>query len=309
MTVRVIREGDGHCRWVDVVEPTVDELRDVARRFGLHSTSVRDCLDPEHLPKFERFPKNLFVILRVFDIESAEDCSTVHDLTRKLALFIGADFVVTIHRKELPFMGPIRERWKRGRNGEGEGPDAQAQHLALDIVTAGLATYEAPLEKIEEGIDQFEDALFRSRQDVDDLLKLYQLRRRATVIKRMLWRSHEMLQRITPTVDAMLPHYTDVREQAEGLHFYADELTDYATNLTSLQLALASQKTNQVMRILTVFSAFFLPLTFIVGVYGMNFTHMPELPWRYGYAMAWLVMLAVTLAIWLWFRRRGWLTF
>jgi magnesium transporter len=126
-------------------------------------------------------------------------------------------------------------------------------------------------------------------------------------MKRMLWRSHEMLQRITPTAEAMLPHYTDVKEQAEGLHFYADELTDYATNLTGLQLALASQKTNQVMRILTVFSAFFLPLTFIVGVYGMNFEHMPELPWRYGYAMVWLVMLAVTAGIWLWFRRRGWL--
>jgi len=307
MTVRVIREGDGHCRWVDVVEPTVDELRDVARRFGLHSTSVRDCLDPEHLPKFERFRTNLFVILRVYDAAATDECSTVHELTRKIALFIGVDFVVTIHRTELPFLAPLIDRWRRGRSGEGETVDAQSQHLALDIVTAGLSTYEAPLERIEEGIDRFEDALFNNRQDADDLLQLYQLRRRGTVMKRMLWRSHEMLQRIQPTADAMIPHYTDVKEHAEGLHFYADELTDYATNLTGLQLALASQKTNQVMRILTVFSAFFLPLTFIVGVYGMNFEHMPELPWRFGYAMVWGVMLAVTLGIWLWFRRRGWL--
>jgi magnesium transporter len=307
MTVRVVREGEGHCRWVDVVEPSEAELRGVARKFGLHSTSVRDCLDPEHLPKFERFPRNLFVILRVYDAEAGEESSTVHELTRKLALFVGGEFVVTIHRKELPFLEPIVDRWKTGRNGDGETPEVQAQHLALDIVTAGLSTYEPPLDRIEEGIDRFEEALFSGEQDADDLLQLYRLRRRAMVMKRMLWRSHEMLQRIVPTADTMIPHYTDVKEHAEGMHFFADELTDYATNLTGLQLALASQKTNLVMRILTVFSAFFLPLTFIVGVYGMNFAHMPELPWRFGYLMVWAVMLLVTLAIWVWFRSRGWL--
>jgi magnesium transporter len=290
-----------------VVEPTPDELRKVARQFGLHSTSVRDCLDPEHLPKFERFPNNLFVILRVHDHAATDACSTVHELTRKLALFIGGNFVVTIHRAELPFLDAVSQRWSDGKMGADEPADVEAQHLALDIAATGLGTYEQPLERIEAGIDEFEEALFGNQHDADDLLQLYQLRRRATVMKRMLWRSQEMLQRITPTVEAMIPYYTDVREQAEGLHFYADELTDYATNLTSLQLALASQKTNQVMRILTVFAAFFLPLTFIVGIYGMNFEFMPELRWRYGYPMVWVLMIAVTLGIWYKFGQRGWL--
>jgi magnesium transporter len=307
MTVRVVREGEGHCRWVDVVEPTRDELREVARRFGLHATSVRDCLDPEHLPKYERFPSHLFAILRIYDVESTADAATLHELTRKVAVFLGREFVVTIHRKPLPFLETLAERWRTGVNGEGETAEQQAQHLALDIVISGLSTFEQPLERIEEGIDAFEEALFASRHDAEDLMHLYQLRRRATLMKRMLWRSHEMLQRLTPTAESMMPHYQDAKEHAESLHFYADELTDYATNLTGLQLALASQKTNQVMRILTVFSAFFLPLTFIVGVYGMNFERMPELTHPHGYLGVWLVMLAVTAAIWLWFRRRGWL--
>jgi magnesium transporter len=307
MTTRIVREGPDKCRWVDVIEPSPDELRKVARRFGLHSTSVRDCLDPEHLPKFERFPTNLFVILRIHDAAATDQCSTVHELTRKLALFVGGDFVVTIHRAELPFLASVIERWSDGLMGADEPPAVEAQHLALDIVATGLGTFEQPLEKIEAGIDEFEEALFSGQHDADDLLQLYRLRRRATVMKRMLWRSQEMLQRITPTADSMIPFYTDVREQAEALHFYADELTDFATNLTSLQLALASQKTNQVMRVLTVFSAFFLPLTFIVGVYGMNFEYMPELHWRYGYAMVWGVMLLVTAVIWYKFGKRGWL--
>lgn len=93
----------------------------------------------------------------------------------------------------------------------------------------------------------------------------------------------------------------------ESLHFYADEIADNAGALMNLYFAMASQRTNNVMRILTVFSAFFLPLTFLVGIYGMNFQWMPELTQRWGYPAVWGVMLLVTLGIGLWFRRRGWL--
>src|SRR4029453_1529958 len=96
-------------------------------------------------------------------------------------------------------------------------------------------------------------------------------------------------------------------ESVEAMHFYADDLMEGLTNLTNLQLSLASQKTNQVMRILTVFSAFFLPLTFLVGVYGMNFQFMPELSHRWGYPAVGAVMVLVTIGIYPWFRKRGWL--
>jgi magnesium transporter len=91
------------------------------------------------------------------------------------------------------------------------------------------------------------------------------------------------------------------------MHFYADELVDDVNNLLSIQLALASHRTNEVVRVLTVFSVFFLPLTFIVGVYGMNFQYMPELHQRWGYPAVMLGMALVTFAIYVWFRRRGWL--
>ena len=90
----------------------------------------------------------------------------------------------------------------------------------------------------------------------------------------------------------------DLRENAESMHFYADELLEDVNNLLNMQLALAAHRTNEVVQVLTVFSAFFLPLTFIVGVYGMNFEHMPELPHRLGYPAVWVVMIAVSLAIW-----------
>lgn len=225
-------------------------------------------------------------------------------MTRKVVIFAGADFVVTIHRKELPFLTRMQAEWQPGASEKGE---PEPHRLILEIIDRGLATFEPPLEKIEEGLDQIEEALFQGRHDTEDLLDLYLLRRRATLTGRMLWRSIEVLKLLSPPVDGSLPHYQDVREEAESIHFYADQLVESATNLTNLQLSLASQKTNQVMRILTVFSAFFLPLTFLVGVYGMNFEFMPELAWRWGYPGIWVVMILVTVGIAAWFRHRGWL--
>lgn len=304
--IRTVVDGTQGLTWVDVVEPTPSELSEIAHLYGLHPTSVRDCLDPEHLPKFERFPDRSFIIIRVYDTESSPDCATVHEMTRKVALFCGPDFVVSIHRKPLPFLTALQAQWRVSDAGEVNG-EPPTHRLVLDILDRGLATFEPPLERIEEGLDEVEAALFQNRHDAEDLLDLYVLRRRTTLSKRMLWRSLEVLKLFSPPVDASSPHYQDVRETVEAMHFYADDLLESAMNLTNLQLSLASQKTNQVMRILTVFSAFFLPLTFLVGVYGMNFEYMPELTWRYGYAAVWGLMIAVTLTIYIWFRKRGWL--
>ncbi len=305
--IRTVIDGTQGLTWVDAVEPTSSELTEVAHLYGLHSNSVRDCLDPEHLPKFERFPDRVFIIIRVFDTESALDCATIHQMTRKVAIFAGPDFVVTIHRKPLPFLTVLQEQRRAAEpdgNGSGETPP---QRLVLDIVDRGLATFDPPLVKIEEGLDNVEDALFQNSHDTENLLDLYLLRRRATLCKRMLWRGLEVLKLFSPAAEVSTPHYQDVREAVEASHFYADELVESVTNLTNLQLSLGSQKMNQVMGRLTLFSALFLPLTFLVGVYGMNFEYMPELSRRWGYPAVWALMIAITLGIYFWFRKRGWL--
>ena len=103
------------------------------------------------------------------------------------------------------------------------------------------------------------------------------------------------------------PYFQDLRETAEGYHFWAEQLLEEAQNLLSVHLAMASHRNNEVMRVLTVFSAFFLPLTFLVGVYGMNFRYMPELERRWGYPMSLAAMALISFVIFFWFRRRGWL--
>jgi magnesium transporter len=126
-------------------------------------------------------------------------------------------------------------------------------------------------------------------------------------MRRMLSHTLDAVQKLVPASEPTAPLYQDIRENAQSVHAYADELLEEVNSLLSIQLALASHRTNEVVRVLTVFSVFFLPLTFIVGIYGMNFEFMPELNERWGYPGVLAAMGLVTLVIYTWFRRRGWL--
>jgi len=127
------------------------------------------------------------------------------------------------------------------------------------------------------------------------------------LIKRMLWQTHSVVQRLTPTGERSSSVYQDLKENAESYYFWAEQLHEEVQNLLGMHVALASHRTNEVMRVLTVFSAFFLPLTFVVGIYGMNFEFMPELGTRWGYPVVLGLMAGISLVIFIWFRRRGWL--
>jgi magnesium transporter len=289
--------------WIDVYDPALEELLELARRYGLHETSVEDCLDPEHLPKHERIGETTFLILRVFDQQSSERAANVQELTRKIALFLRHDLAITIHRVDLPLMQDLRRRFA------GQGPEATCTPLELlgALVRGALASYEKPLTAAEESVDQFEEGLFRAGAETPSLPRIHYLKRRVSLMKRMLWHTVGITQRLTPTGERTQPVYQDLRENAESYHFWSDELLEEVNNLLGIHVAMASHRTNEVMRVLTVFSAFFLPLTFIVGVYGMNFDWMPELRERWGYPAALGLMTAVSLTVFIWFRRRGWL--
>lgn len=288
--------------WIDVTAPTPAELQELAARHGLPATAVEDCLDPEHLPKYERFSDSIFLILRVFDAAAPESAGTVQELTRKIALFLRGDVGLTVHRVDLPAIAAVRERFSGPAAEESTGTG-----LLSALVKATLDTYDKPLQQAEDDIDTFEEGLFRPDLPAPPLDRVHVLKRRVSLIKRILWQTQTVIVRMTPAGERMLPLYQDLKENTESYHFWADQLQEDLNNLLSIHVTMASHRTNEVMRVLTVFSAFFLPLTFIVGVYGMNFEHMPELGKRWGYPAVIALIAAVCLVIFIWFRRRGWL--
>ena len=312
MTVRTVLElTEPPLVWLDVVAPTPEELLEIAGKHGLQSTAVHDCLDPEHLPKFEQFETHVFAIIRAFDEQSARTCATVQELTRKVAIFSAPSFLITIHRTEQAWLTSLRARFEADPPVR-PGKEGLQTYLLTLVLNGAVDSYLRPMEQIESRLDIFEEQVFSGRDSdshafAEDLREIHVLKRQVTLIKRLLWRTLDVVQRMTPASGRAASLFRDVHENVESFHFYADELLDDANTLLNVQLALAAHRTGEVMRILTVFSVFFLPLTFVVGIYGMNFDFMPELRWPWGYPAVLAAMGLIVLASYLWVRRRGWL--
>ncbi|WP_243321553.1 CorA family divalent cation transporter [Geothrix sp. SG200] len=285
--------------WVDLVDPTAAEMAEVAGRYGLHPAAVRDLLNQPHLPKFERLPGQQLLILRAYD-EVAKRGDTIQAMTRRLVVLMMEGAVITVHRREQPFFAQAA-----GRAATGQA--LRPEQLVLALCAKAVASFDEPLRESEEKLDQIEAALFNRKIPHQGVRQVYGLKRRCAVIKRTLGRITTALGPLKEQARDDQGLLADVVEEADRLHTWADELLESATHLMNLEISLASQRTNEVMRVLTVFSAFFLPLTFIAGVYGMNFKRMPELEHRFGYPLVIVAMLLTALAIWAWFRRKGWL--
>lgn len=298
----VLTEGDSaKPLWLDASAPTRAELDALACNYGLHPALVADCLQPLHLPKHERSGNVTFMIVRAFDDAASPTDNSVQALTRKVALFLGHRFLLTVHGKEHAFLETIATKY------EGAGGPIYLQLVLLEILAAAVETYQKSLEEAEAQIHAFQVSVLKDRADAAHWSAVFLTQTRLLVSKRMLWHTLNAVQQFVPQSAVNQPIQQDVRERIDSLLFFADSLLDDLSNLLSVQLALASHATADVTRVLTVFSVFFLPITAFAGIYGMNFRHMPELDWRFGYAAAWTVMIATTTAIFVWFRRKGWL--
>ncbi|OQW48206.1 MAG: hypothetical protein A4S09_13940 [Proteobacteria bacterium SG_bin7] len=293
--------------WLDLVNPSKKELAVVAKENSLSLTLVADCLDPEHLPKYEESDTYTFIILRAFDPNAPKDGDTVQELTRKLAIFVSENFLITIHRKELSYVTSVRERWEKIN---GEAIDEDSMPLMInEILLSVIESYRIPISNSLDDLEKFEMATFgASGAKSAVLLSGYYLRRKASVYKRMLRMTGDIVYRVQNGILADHPHHgQNLKESIDGLYFFADELLESSNNILNLHISLSAQKTNEVMRILTLFSVFFLPLNFIASIYGMNFEFMPEIKSHYGYPVTLTIMGAVALGIYFWFRRKKWI--
>lgn len=304
MQETVVERADPPFRWIDVIGPSREELAALARGLAFHPMAVEDCLDPWHLPKYERFGDTTFVILRAFDHEAPAEGSNVQALTRKIAIFYRAGLLVTIHRVALPVIATVVHK-VRAAAASG-APPSEASVLGA-LMNEVLDSYEAPLDAADDTVDELEAALLTEGRQDPSLEAIHRLKHRVNLIKRLLWQTLSVSQKLVPAHDRQEPVFHDFRENVESYYFYADQVAEELNNLLNMHVALSSRRSNEVMRVLTIFAAFFLPLTFIVGVYGMNFDYMPELRERLGYPAVMGFMAAVALVIGWWFRRRGWL--
>ncbi|WBO84369.1 magnesium transporter CorA family protein [Hymenobacter yonginensis] len=305
MTETLLTHQESAFAWLDITSPTVAELQAVAAQYDLPDSLVRDCLEPTHLPKFEATHGLSFVILRVFNPPKTNEADTIQELSTKIAVFYAADYLITVHR--LPH--PVLNELKRVARAPGQECNTPAE-VAFHLVRYALNSYMQPALTLTRELDDYEAEIFLKQEVPNALQGLYFLKRKASAAKQLLLLTRDILTMLrrqlatSVTDDTLLQDTQDLQVKVETMY---QQLDGGATNLMNLYLSLSSQRTNEAMRVLTVFSAFFLPLTFIAGIYGMNFNYMPELTWKLGYPVSILSMVVISVGIYVWFKRKGWI--
>jgi magnesium transporter len=278
-------------QWVDLENPKLTELKEKIQPYGLNPHLMEDLLEVGHLPKLEKVGEFNFMILRAYSVKSNDRLTTIPELSNKIGFFFTNEVLLTVHQKPFHFLEEV--------SGHFEDPEA----LILKITEKMLATYQDPADWLSEEMDRFESDVFLGRRNRFSIESLYFAKAKARSCKKVLQLTQTVLLHLDvhPTNEGQLQ---DLKETTTSLILQFEDFLDEANSLLNIYLSSTSQKTNEVMKLLTIFSAFFLPLTFLVGVYGMNFKFMPELDWEYGYYVTWGAMFGISLLIFIWFKRR-----
>jgi magnesium transporter len=286
--------------WIDVLDPDDNELKTLSEKYHLHASSIKDWQQSDHLPKYETVGDYIFIIFRMHCKQVSAEADTVPELTDKVVIFQTEERVITIHRKEWKSPQQIKET-------QIDQHDCKNTHqLVNEIIKSCIYTYEEPSTKLTKDIEYYEENMFLKNRKASLLKGLYYLRRRVEVTRRVLMLSHEIIDKIDAREHSNT--YTrDTRDLYVRLHNIYDTLYENMNQLVMIYFSISSQRTNEIVRVLTVFSVFFMPLTFVVGIYGMNFEYMPELQWKMGYPGVMILMGVITFGIYLWFKKRGWL--
>jgi magnesium transporter len=295
---------DGHWAWIDV-RGLGDEavLRRVAEIFGIHALALEDAVNVPQRAKVVPYERHLLVVGRVphFDDDGAV-------ATPQVCFLIGDRHLVTFQERYFGFFDAVRQRLREGIGPiRREGPD----YLAYALIDTLTDHYYPVVEHLSEGLHELEDAALAA-DDPATLTRLHEIRRQVTVLRRIGWPQRECIGQLVRDASGRI--HDDVRTYLRGTDAHitqimelADSLREMAVGLTEVFMTQVSHRTNEIMKVLTLMASIFIPLTFIAGIYGMNFQNMPELDSRIGYPLVLAVMVTVAAGMFAYFRRRGWI--
>lgn len=271
--------------------------------FGLHPLLMEDVLNVEHRPKMELYGDLLFFVVKMLSWDETED--DVH--WEQVSFVLGRGWVLSFQETPGDVFEPVRTRIRAsGRRIRQRGAD----YLFYALLDAVVDHYFVVLERIGEKLEALESAVL-SRPDQETLRALQGIKSRLIRLRRTVWPLREALSSLVREESLIEPStqvfLRDVYDHAVQVMDTVESYLQSASSLLDIYLSTVSNRMNEVMKVLTIIATIFIPLTFIVGIYGMNFEHMPELRVVWAYPAVWLVMVLVAASMLYFFRRRGWL--
>ncbi|HEX8174815.1 MAG TPA: magnesium/cobalt transporter CorA [Pyrinomonadaceae bacterium] len=291
--------------WVDMDNPPLEEDKVLMEVFGLHPLVVEDCRAERHHPKIEEFPEYIYFIMHGVRADtSAQRFNTI-----ELDGVLGPNYVLTYHVDTFRSINIVKQRVRNTPITCQRGPSFLLHQILDQIVDF----YAPVLDDFDDRISALEERIFTlSRPDNSILEEIMSLKRSVLRLRRISSKQLDILYRMSHGQYALidteaLPFFRDIYDHLVRVTDLAESYRDLIGGALDAYLSVISNRMNEIMKVLTIFSAVMLPLTFIAGVYGMNFDNIPELHTTYGYFVVWIIMLSVAIGMLGFFWRRGWI--
>lgn len=297
-------------RWMDVESPTKSDLEALATENNLPIKLLLDCLNPEFLPHIETHGSAHFIVIRTPEPNLPIEADTIQELTTKIAFFITQHGLLSVHRQQLPIVQKVRLQFEDVV--ESEKTTALVLSLFLSHVAQALI---AELGVLDDKTVNFEQNVFLMKRSRSILKEGYYIKRKSSSYRKIIKTTIEVGQKLTVKIGCPAQQMQESLDQLGQSLYFAEEIYENVQALLNLHMAIQSQKineasykTNETVRILTIFTLFFLPLNFITGLFGMNFDHIPWLHDLNGFLYSIGLMVVLVLLFLLYLFYKGWLS-
>jgi magnesium transporter len=282
----------------------VEILEKLGECYGFHPLVLEDILNTDQRPKIEDYGEYLYVVLKMIDQGNQSN----EILTEQISLILGPSFVISFQEKEGDVFDPIRERI---RSGKGRIRKMGADYLAYALLDSIVDNYFIVMEKLGERIEFLEEELVK-RPIPETLQTIHHLKREMIFFRKAVWPLREVIGSLErgelPLVKETTRIYLrDVYDHTIQVIDTIETFRDMVSGMLDIYLSSVSNRLNAVMKVLTIIATIFMPLTFIAGIYGMNFKHMPELEWKWGYPTVWIAVILIGVSMLTYFKKKGWL--
>jgi len=291
--------------WINVVGiQDIALIEDIGRHYHIHPLTLEDILNTTQRPKVESFEDYLFIVIKMLEHDKEKDSIA----SEQLSLVLGKTVLISFQEDEGDVFNPVRERIRKGK---GRIRSAGCDYLAYALIDAIVDNYFVILENVGQRLEAVEEAI-DSDLDADILEKIHTIRRELIYLRKQVWPIREIITYLqkdgAPLIgEATGPFLRDVYDHTIQVIDTIESLRDMLSGMQDLYLSIISNRMNEVMKVLTIIATIFIPLSFIAGIYGMNFNHMPELTWRWGYPAVWLLIIGIVAMMIVFFRRKKWI--
>jgi magnesium transporter len=282
----------------------VEILEKLGECYGFHPLMLEDILNTDQRPKMEDYGDYIYIVLKML-IQSNKNNGI---MTEQISLILGPNFVISFQEMEGNIFDPIRERI---RNGKGRIRKMGADYLAYALLDSIIDNYFIIMEKLGEKIEFLEEELV-TRPTAQTLKTIHQLKREMIFLRRAVWPLREVVSGLERGESSLMKEPTriylrDVYDHTIQVIDTIETFRDMISGMLDIYLSSISNRMNAVMKVLTIIATIFMPLTFIAGIYGMNFKYMPELEWHWGYPAVWLVVVFIGISMLIYFKKKRWL--